>query len=49
MLPRVLHPGDAPAGQKTVTKLGAENFDQLRASFNAARGRTRIIAMLSPT
>jgi len=38
-----------PAGQPALMKLTAGNFDELRAAFDAARGKVRIVLLLSPT
>ena len=38
-----------PTGQPPLTALTSNNFDQLRAAFNAASGDVRIVLLLSPT
>ncbi len=38
-----------PAGQPSLASLTPENFDQLRAAFNAASGDVRVVLLLSPT
>ncbi|MDP9146286.1 MAG: hypothetical protein M3N22_01400 [Acidobacteriota bacterium] len=38
-----------PAGQPALVSLNAENFDELRAAFNAASGDVRVVLLLSPT
>jgi hypothetical protein len=38
-----------PTGQPPLKALTSNNFDQLRAAFNAASGDVRIALLLSPT
>jgi hypothetical protein len=42
-------PRTAPSGQPPLTHLNSENFGQLKAAFNAAKGEVRVIALLSTT
>jgi hypothetical protein len=44
-----LSPRTTPAGQPPLTFLDEVSFGQLRAVFNAAADRTRVLAILSPT
>jgi hypothetical protein len=38
-----------PAGQPPLARLDSETYHEFRDAFNAADGRTRLVAMLSPT
>jgi cytochrome b561 len=38
-----------PSGQSLLVTLTPNNFEELRDSFNQARGTVRVIALLSPT
>jgi hypothetical protein len=38
-----------PAGQRSLSSLTSENFDQLRTAFNTASGDVRVVLLLSPT
>lgn len=38
-----------PPGQPPLAELNAQSIDQLRADFNAAADRPRMILLLSPT
>ena len=40
---------EVPAGQPAFISLTTQNFDQLRAAFNAASGKVRVVLLLSPT
>lgn len=39
----------APSGQSALVSLTPGNFEELRNSFNQARGTVRVMALLSPT
>jgi len=39
----------APAGQAPLSDLTAQSLETFRAQFNAAKDRTRIILLVSPT
>ncbi len=38
-----------PSGQAPLRKLTAENVDDLKAEFNAAKDKVRVLLLLSPT
>lgn len=38
-----------PVGQASLVEMNASAFDDFKADFNRDQGRTRIIALLSPT
>jgi hypothetical protein len=38
-----------PVGQASLVEMNATAFDAFKADFNRDEGRTRIIALLSPT
>ena len=42
-------PVATPVGQPPLAEIGEQTLDQLRAEFNAAADRPRIVALLSPT
>ncbi len=42
-------PRHVPRGQQTLTYLSAGDLGVLRADFNAAADRTRLLLLLSPT
>jgi hypothetical protein len=45
----VVGPRRTPVGQPPLVRLTAENFDELRAAFNAHADKTRFVVLLSPT
>ena len=44
-----LAPRRVPAGQPPLATLSADFLPAFRNTFNAAEGRTRVLALLSPT
>jgi hypothetical protein len=40
---------NVPAGQRSLSNLTSENFDELRTAFNMASGDVRVVLLLSPT
>jgi hypothetical protein len=38
-----------PAGQPALVEIDAQALEQIKEEFNRARGRVRVIALLSPT
>lgn len=38
-----------PAGQPPLAQLSQQTFDTFKNDFNSARGRVRVILLLSPT
>jgi len=42
-------PRRVPSGQPPLTSLSPSTFDELRAAFNAASDRRRLLLLLSPT
>jgi hypothetical protein len=38
-----------PQGQAPLTEMAPPVFEQFKTAFNEARGRVRIVALLSPT
>jgi len=42
-------PRHVPRGQPALTHLSADTLGDLRAAFNAASDRTRLLLLLSPT
>jgi hypothetical protein len=44
-----LAPRETPAGQPPLATLEPGSLDPLRAAFNLHTGKTRVLALLSPT
>jgi hypothetical protein len=40
---------NVPVGQRSLSNLTSENFDELRTAFNMASGDVRVVLLLSPT
>ena len=44
-----LAPRRVPAGQRPLATLSSDTLAEFRATFNAAEGDVRVLALLSPT